>query len=673
MSTLGINRQHFPSYGKSPFLGYGLSISQTALIVDFTMWNTLPIRFKLSFVIGGALLLSVLLSTLIGNSAMRDMITERIEQEEIPATLDAVTNAIEKEINEPLNISKAMAQNYFTNSWLGNGEAPEDVERVAEYLKVMRDSNNAITSFIVSGVTGNYYTADGLSRTLDKSNDGWFYNFMDSGKPFSLDFDIDAELNKMALFINYRTIDGQSVAGIGMSIDQVVELIRNYKVGEQGLVYLVNPEGNIQIHPDDAITAGVALDIHLKEPLSDTLLNKKEVNVLQASHYKKAFLAAKFSPSLNAFIVVEIPTSEVMGPINTTSYKLVALNFLVAAALIALGLWVAMGIARPVSSASEMLNQIATGDADLTKKMPVDTKDEVGKLAQSFNLFTGHLATLIKAVGKSSHDVNHIAGELMHASEATEKNTLNQQLSVDMVAAAINQMGATVQEIAKNANDTAAAAQKATNESEQGVQQMNQTVAGINGLFEKMQNASLVTQSLANDVGEISTVLAVIRGISEQTNLLALNAAIEAARAGEQGRGFAVVADEVRTLAQRTQESTEEINKMIQKLQGGAQEAVSAMQSGIETAGNSVENADSTGESLNNITQAIGSISDLSIQVATATEQQSSVVNELNSHILNIKNMSDNTANEAKTINQKCDDLNTSSKELTGMVNNFKV
>ncbi len=637
------------------------------------MWNTLPIRFKLSFVIGGSLLLTVILSTFISNSAMRDMMTERIEFDEIPATLDAITNAIEKEIYVPLNISKAMAQNHFTNSWINNGEAPEDIQNVAEYLKIMRDSNNAITSFIVSGSTGKYYTPDGLSRTLNKSDDAWFYNFMGSGKPFSLDFDIDASLNKMALFINYRTPDGRSVAGIGMSIDQVIELIRNYSVGEHGLVYLVNPEGNIQIHPDDTVTAGLALDQHLQESLSESLLDKKNVHVIEAKQHRKAFMAAKYSPSLNAYVVVEIPTDEIMGPINRTSLKLVTLNILVAAALIALGLWVAMGIARPVARASIMLNQIATGDADLTRKMSVDTKDEVGKLAQAFNLFTGHLATLIKAVGKSTEDVNTIASELMHASQATEENTLNQQQSVDMVAAAINQMGATVQEIAKNANDTADAAQKATNESEQGVQQMNKTVAGINGLFEKMQNASQVTQSLANDVGEISTVLAVIRGISEQTNLLALNAAIEAARAGEQGRGFAVVADEVRTLAQRTQESTEEINKMIQKLQTGAQEAVSAMQAGIENAGDSVENADSTGKSLANITQAIGSISDLSIQVATATEQQSSVVNELNSHILNIKNMSDNTANEVQTINQKCDELNTSSGQLTGMVNNFKV
>ena len=202
---------------------------------------------------------------------------------------------------------------------------------------------------------------------------------------------------------------------------------------------------------------------------------------------------------------------------------------------------------------------------------------------------------------------------------------------------------------------------------------MNTTVNGINSLFEKMQTASKVIATLANDVGEITTVLAVIKGISEQTNLLALNAAIEAARAGEHGRGFAVVADEVRTLSQRTHESTEEINSMVLKLQNGAQDAVSAMNSGIETAKDSVESADTAGKFLSKITQSISAISDLSMQVATATEEQSSVVNELNNHILNIKTMSDDTAQETKTINMQCKNLTGSSGRLTKMVSQFKL
>ena len=637
------------------------------------MWNALPIRYKLSIVIGGALLLSLLLSTLISNSSMRDMVMGRIQMLEIPTTVTSVANAIEKEINVPLAISQAMAQNHFTNKWLANGESLDQALDVTQYLKVMRDDNNAITSFIVSGHSRNYYTPDGNSRQVSPETDGWFFNFINSGKTYSLDIDLDAKLKKLALFINYRTQDGKSIAGIGMGMNQVVQLIKEYKLGEKGMVYIANPNGEIQIHPDDNVKFGTPINDYIKEPIGTKLLNSKTIQVIETSGSKDAILAAKFLPSLNWYVVAEIPADEIQGPINQATFTMILLNLVAAIILIVIGLWVVMGVAKPVARASHMLNTIASGDADLTKEMPVITEDEVGKLAQAFNRFVGQLKLLIQAVSKNAGEVNAASEELTKAASATEKNMHNQQQSVDMVAAAINEMGATVQEIAKNAHDTADAAKQATLETEEGQQVVNKTVSGINSLYEKMQSASNVIETLAEDVGEISTVLEVIRGISEQTNLLALNAAIEAARAGEQGRGFAVVADEVRTLAQRTQESTEEINNMIQKLQGGAKDAVSAMNSGIETAADSVNNADTAGQSLVKITTAINSISDLSIQVATATEEQSSVVEELNTHMLTIKDMSDNTADQTKTISDKSSALSSTSNKLTAMVGNFKV
>ena len=195
------------------------------------MWKNLPLRHKLSIVIGGALLVSVLISTTISNNAMRSIMTERIEADEIPAILGSLANAIEKEINIPLAISRAMSQNHFTNKWIVEGEPPETLNDIAQYLGVMEKQNNAITSFIVSGLTGNYYTSTGLSRTLSRDNDAWFYNFIDSGKEYSLDVDIDDKLNKLALFINYRTLDKKSVAGIGMDINQVAKLVKSYQVG----------------------------------------------------------------------------------------------------------------------------------------------------------------------------------------------------------------------------------------------------------------------------------------------------------------------------------------------------------------------------------------------------------------------------------------------------------
>lgn len=639
------------------------------------MWNALPIRRKLSLVIGGSLLISVIISTIISNTSMRSMMSDRINNEEIPATLNAVANAIEKEISLPLTISKSMAENTFTNQWLSQGEDPSRINEIQNYLSSTQQNNQAITAFIVSGLSNNYYVPSGLSRTLDpnSSNDGWFYGFLNSGKKYSLDIDNDASLNKLTLFINYRTSDGKSVAGIGMGINQVSELVKNYTIGEQGYAFLADQEGNIQIHPNKEIKSGTNLAAIFNNDVKNSLLDKDKINIIQTSSQGGRFLAAKFIPSLNWFVVIEIPTSEIFTPINNTSMQLVFMNIIVAILLIAIGLWVALGVARPIIRAAGMLGDIASGEADLTKQMKVDTKDEVGKLAISFNSFVGQLQSLITAIASNSKEVNHIAQNLTTSSNSTQRNTEEQQQSVDMIATAMNEMGATVHEIARNANETANAAKQSASETSSSQSIVNSSIEGINSLFGKMQSASEVIQTLAQDVGEISTVLEVIRGISEQTNLLALNAAIEAARAGEQGRGFAVVADEVRTLAQRTQESTEEINTMIQKLQGGAKDAVTAMDEGIETARSSVEHADKAGASLDSITSAIGMITDLSIQVATATEEQSSVVEELNSHILNIKNMSDSTAIESKNINDQCQTLSDSSNELSNMVGSFKV
>lgn len=637
------------------------------------MWNTLAIRLKLSIVIGGALLVSLIASTLISNNAMRDMVMGRIETEEIPASLNAVANAIEKEISTPIAISKSIAQNYYTNQWLAQGEPSESMPDVIAYLKNMQTQNNAITSFIVSGNTKNYYTPKGLSRQVTQSNDKWFFEFINSKKPYTLDIDSDPKLKQLALFINYRTQDGKSIAGIGMSINQVTDIIKGYTIGEKGLVFIADKNGEIQIHPDESVKPGTTINALMNDNLSTELLNKERSTIIETHENKNSLLAAQYLPSLDWYVVVDIPTEEIQGPINASSLTLILLNLIVAGVLIAIGLWVAMGVARPVHRASNMLNQIASGDADLTRQMPVDTQDEVGQLAKAFNHFVHQLKVLIQAVGDTAKEVTYTAEELNQAAAKTETNTDNQQQSVDMVAAAINQMGATVQEIAQNANETADAAKQASKESHDGQLVVNTTVDGINSLFDKMQGASKVITTLATDVGEISTVLAVIKGISEQTNLLALNAAIEAARAGEQGRGFAVVADEVRTLAQRTHESTEEINTMVLKLQNGAQDAVSAMNSGIETAQDSVESADTAGKSLAKITQAINAITDLSMQVATATEEQSSVVNELNNHILNIKTMSDDTAQETKTVSKKCKELTDASGRLNGMVSQFKL
>ncbi len=239
------------------------------------------------------------------------------------------------------------------------------------------------------------------------------------------------------------------------------------------------------------------------------------------------------------------------------------------------------------------------------------------------------------------------AAQISEATERTQSNTNKQQSEIDMVATAMNEMTATVEEVARNAEQAAESAKTANNESNTGMQVANQTKTDINTLVQDIDHAAQVLNKLAAESDNIGSVLDVIKGIAEQTNLLALNAAIEAARAGEQGRGFAVVADEVRTLASRTQASTLEIQEMIDKLQSGTKDSVAVMTNALERGQSSVESVDKTVVSLSGIQSAISNINDMNAQIATASEEQTQVANEINQSMINISQISQQTTTDA--------------------------
>jgi len=241
------------------------------------------------------------------------------------------------------------------------------------------------------------------------------------------------------------------------------------------------------------------------------------------------------------------------------------------------------------------------------------------------------------------------------------------------VATAMNEMAMTAQEVAQNAANTATGAEDANQQALQGHEIVTNTVDGITDLASGIQTASNSIDKVSSDSQEIGRVLDVIKGIAEQTNLLALNAAIEAARAGEQGRGFAVVADEVRSLASRTETSTQEIQQMIERLQQGSEHAVTLMQASNQQADKSVEQASLAGDALQQITQSVASINDMAAQIATAAEEQTSVNEEINRNITNISTISDSTSVEADNTHHSSKDLETLATNLNLLVSQFKV
>jgi aerotaxis receptor len=273
-----------------------------------------------------------------------------------------------------------------------------------------------------------------------------------------------------------------------------------------------------------------------------------------------------------------------------------------------------------------------------------DRMDEAGELMFAMKMLEAEAGAVVGRIADASLQLSGTADQLVAAVEHSSVGIRQQQGETDQVATAITEMAASVQEVARNAQNTADAADKADAEARAGRQVVADTSSAIGRLAAEVEKASDVIRQLEAHSSEITSVLDVIRGIAEQTNLLALNAAIEAARAGEQGRGFAVVADEVRTLASRTQQSTQEIRAMIEKLQEGARSAVKVMGLSREQADNSVEQARHAAASLESITRSVGVITDMSAQIATAVEQQSAVGEEINRNIISIRHISDANA-----------------------------
>ncbi len=295
-----------------------------------------------------------------------------------------------------------------------------------------------------------------------------------------------------------------------------------------------------------------------------------------------------------------------------------------------------------------------------------------GDFAQMAGSLKGYKDFLAKQLGDISASVDKCASAVGGASGNEKGMILEQKDEVDKVATAMTEMSATVHEVARNATEAAEAAQRADEETTKGKMVVSQAIEAIDLLANEVNDAAQVIHRLEQDSDEIGAVLDVIRGIAEQTNLLALNAAIEAARAGEQGRGFAVVADEVRTLAQRTQQSTQEIQNMIERLQSGAQDAVKAMEQGRSRAQVGVEQAAEAGTSLETIAQAVGTISDMNTQIATAAEEQSVVAEEINLNIVSISDMADKIASEsgagdlgAGQVTAACEEIRTAVRMLS--------
>ncbi|MCJ7977051.1 methyl-accepting chemotaxis protein [Aeromonas veronii] len=329
-------------------------------------------------------------------------------------------------------------------------------------------------------------------------------------------------------------------------------------------------------------------------------------------------------------------------------------------------------VTKPLADAVLALNDIANGDGDLTQRLKVQSQDEIGQLASAFNRFVERIQSVVSQVGETSNHLFSAVDKLHHLSEHYDHQMQGHSRETDQVVTAVTEMSSTAQEVAASASNAATATSDAARESDAARGVVSGAINSINRLVGEVHTASGVIEQLAQETAKIGSVVEVIRGIAEQTNLLALNAAIEAARAGEQGRGFAVVADEVRSLAGRTQQSTKEINEMLQRLQGGVKQAVEVMQASEDRSQETVQEASHIASSLDSMVMAVSTINDMNIQIATAAEEQHAVSEEINKNLVAIQQIVSELTSAAVESNSTTRDLANTGDKLRKLVSQFR-
>ncbi|MGF1682401.1 methyl-accepting chemotaxis protein [Photobacterium minamisatsumaniensis] len=465
----------------------------------------------------------------------------------------------------------------------------------------------------------------------------------------------------------------QGVIAADMSIDALVQEILS--VNQTGMyAMLLSGDGSIIAHPDSSLT--LQPSTRASQDLNQTSI-KRLGNSLELAEMvvsgQESLVSIQQVPNTNWYFALVLDTDIAFDHIDDALFDalimtLLQLIIVIGAALVLIG-----RALKPLGQLSNAMKDLAEGNGDLTHRLAFDNKDEIGHLGNYVNAFIEKLHVSVSGISNSTEHLSQQAKTSQTLATKTSEALVHQVGEITQIATAIHEMSATAQEVASHAEQTASAAVASHNSCNDGKAVISRNQTSITDLANHVEDAATIIKELENNAQGINAILSTIQGIAEQTNLLALNAAIEAARAGEQGRGFAVVADEVRVLSQRTQSSTEEIRSMIETLQRNTHSAVETMQQSQDLATGSVEEASNATIALEQITTSIEHISDMATQISSAAEEQRAVAEEISRNTQAVNDVSDQLSVEAKQSQQLSEELNEIAGHLGSEVKKFKI
>ena len=474
--------------------------------------------------------------------------------------------------------------------------------------------------------------------------------------------------NELRTFLAFRTI------ATVQNMEAVQEVLRgklDYIKANEELYTFEQEEvvgSVVEIYEQYFIAIAAAVEVHASEKYrTDIFLVKNEIGPL----------TLKIQTALGALIdQLKLQISDTSSGLTQQASDagnktlIGVLSSVILAILIALFMVRMMSL--PLNAAVDAMRDLADGEGDLTHRLNDQGKSEIATMSRNFNNFAGKVQNLVAQVAQRIEKLSSVVAEVSKIVDQTQKGSELQRGQTEQVKIAITEMSTSVQDVAANANEAADSAQIADKSVESGQRVVGETISSINTLADEIETAVNVIHDLSHEIDSIGSLLDIIKSIAAQTNLLALNAAIEAARAGEQGRGFAVVADEVRSLASRTQDSTSQIEKTIEKLHTQAQEAVKAITLGQQKASTSVDNASNAGKALTEIASSVAIISNMNLQIAAASEQQSAVASEISGNVVGITKVADENASASLLLATTSESLDRIAEELQHVVSHFK-